>query len=252
MKKWNEVFKRADTDQSGTIDLAEFTALVGQLSRRYPAMSEILARARPLFEEFDVDQSGTLSEEEFQRLLKVIESNLTRFPSTATVATQQGRFLAKTFNKAQPEDDEDEDEDKEEEVVYASFEEREKHYKTPLIAYAYRQLFPSEDDAAEQKEGEKADATEEKKDDDEKAEDDEEDPDKPVFRYKHIGGFEYVGAEDGFVERGSKGEAIVTGPGAMWMWRSVYFSKSLSITMHTRLWYDWLYYRLFGRSATRM
>jgi hypothetical protein len=44
-----------------------------------------------------------------------------------------------------------------------------------------------------------------------------------VFRYKHIGGYEYVGSEDGFVERGSKSESIVTGLGAFWLWRAVYY-----------------------------
>jgi NADH dehydrogenase FAD-containing subunit len=257
MKRWNEVFKRADTDNSGTIDLAEFTTLVGHLTRRYPAMSEILARARPLFEEFDTDNSGTLSEDEFQRLLKVIESNLTRFPSTATVAVQQGRFLAKTLNKAEEDGEEDKPaEPEEEEVVYPPFEEREKDYKTPLISYAYRQLFSEKEPepaAEEPKEDSKADTKDDKEEPKEDGEEEaQEDPNKPVFRYKHIGGFEYVGAEDGFVERGSAGQAIVTGPGAMWMWRSVYFSKSLSLTMHTRMWYDWFYYRVFGRSATRL
>lgn len=268
MRKWNEVFKKADTDHNGMIDFAEFESLVKQLSRRYPAMKELLARARPLFEEFDVDNSGALSEDEFQKLLKLIESNLTRFPATATVAVQQGRFLAKTLNKMQPEeeDGDEAEEEEEEKEPLPSFEERAKHYKTPLIWYAYKQLFGSKEeeepaassDAAADDKPSAGDA----KSDDKKKEDDgdnkdadekeEDDPNKPVFRYKHIGGFEYVGAEDGFVERGSKGTAIVTGPGAMWMWRAVYFSKSLSLRMHTRLWYDWLYYRIFGRSATRL
>jgi hypothetical protein len=121
-----------------------------------------------------------LSEDEFKNVLQAVERQLTRFPSTATVAIQQGQFLAKVFNKIQPDEEE-------------------------------------EDNKADDKK-------DDKKEDDKKEDDKEEDDgDKPVFRYKHVGGYEYVGAEDGFVERGSRGTSIVTGPGAVWMWRSVYF-----------------------------
>jgi NADH dehydrogenase FAD-containing subunit len=119
------------------------------------------------------------------------------------VAVQQGRFLAKVFNKIQPEEDDDDKKDDD-----------------------------KKSDKDEKKDDKKADKDDKKDDKDD--DDDDDDEDKPVFRYKHVGGYEYVGAEDGFVERGSRGTAIVTGPGAVWLWRSVYFRFvwSFYISLH--------------------
>lgn len=87
--------------------------------------------------------------------MRKLERQMTRFPSTAEVAKQQGEFLALYFNKS-------------------------------------KQEAPEKD--------------------------------RPVFKYKHLGGYEYVGAEDGFVERGSQSESIVTGWGARWLYRVATFA----------------------------
>lgn len=187
LKKWSEVFKRADINNDGTIDLDEFKHLVHDLSRTYPALK---ALDQKTFEEFDVNNDKVLSEDEFKELLSKMERTLTRLPSTATVAVQQGDFLAYNLNKGKYDPDEDGDLPDEEEL--------------------------------------------------------------PIFRYKHIGGYEYVGAEDGFVERGSKGSAIVTGPGAMWMWRAVFFSRIVSTSIRARMIYDWLHNLLFKDQGTRV
>lgn len=187
LKKWSEVFKQADVNGDGTIDLDEFKSLVHELSRTYPALK---ALDQKTFEEYDTNGDKVLSEDEFKSLLSKMERTLTRFPSTATVAVQQGDFLAYNLNKGKYDPDED-------------------------------GKLPDEDDL-------------------------------PVFRYKHIGGYEYVGAEDGFVERGSRGSAIVSGPGAMWMWRSVYFSRLVSASIRIRMVYDWAHNLIFKDQGTRI
>jgi len=146
------------------------------------------------------------------------------FFSPPLVAVQQGRFLGKLFNRAQPDED-DEKNDKKEEAK------GEKESKADTKS--------NKDDKSDKK-------------DDDKDDDDKKDDDGPGFRYKHIGGYEYVGAEDGFVERGSRGSAIVEGPGAMWMWRAAYATNLLNMRMRSRMWYDYFTYRVFGRQATRL
>jgi NADH:ubiquinone reductase (non-electrogenic) len=56
LSRWEDVFKAADTDGSGTIDLKEFETLVGTLARRYPAIREVAARAEELFSVHDTDK----------------------------------------------------------------------------------------------------------------------------------------------------------------------------------------------------
>jgi len=106
----------------------------------------------------DKNKDGKLGIEEFKEVLIAIDSNLTRYPSTATVAIQQGRYLGQVLN-----------------------------------------------DLAKKDEDEPSDGS-----------------DIKPFRYKHIGGYEYVGAEGGLIERGSQGTSIVTGLGAWWLWTAVF------------------------------
>lgn len=193
LKKWADVFKAADTNNDGTIDLDEYRVLMKDLARTYPALRAMDDR---VFAMVDENNDKILTADEFKNLLTYMERTLTRFPATATVAAQQGEFLAYNLNKG--------------------------NY-----------------DAEEEEEG--------------KADDDGDDDDEgPVFRYKHIGGYEYVGAEDGFVERGSKGQAIVSGPGAMWLWRAAYFSRVMSNSMRLDILWNWLHSNIFGSQPTRM
>lgn len=213
LKKWAQIFKASDVNGDGTIDLQEYRALMNDLSRTYPALK---AMDDSVFARVDVNHDNILTEEEFKGLLTYMERTLTRFPATASVAAQQGSFLADNLNKGNYDPEEAED---------AS--------------------------AADAKE-DKYEDVDEKQVEGEAATPEIPDGDEPRFRYKHIGGYEYVGAEDGFVERGSQGQAIVTGPGAWWMWRAVYVSRVVSASMRLHLFFDWIHSTVFGSHPTRV
>lgn len=70
-------------------------------------------------------------------------------------------------------------------------------------------------------------------------------------RYKHIGGYEYIGAESGLRERGSQGGSIMNGFGAYWLWNNVYYSTIVSLPMRIKIGSSWLWSNLFGRDTTR-
>ncbi len=57
------------------------------------------------------------------------------------------------------------------------------------------------------------------------------------FRYQHLGGFEYVGynSTHGITERGSKGNNILDGFGAWWLWRSIFTSNLISRNMKLQM-----------------
>jgi NADH:ubiquinone reductase (non-electrogenic) len=178
-----EIFKKLDVNGDGRVDVEEYEALVKNLARQFPALLEVANNSRELFVQADTNKDGTLDREEFAGLLRSFDARLTRLPSTATVAAQQGTFLAKAFNRS------------------------ECNYDDPT--------------------------------------------ERTPFRYKHIGGFEYVGAEDGFVERGSESKAIVTGLGAYWMWRAAYWSKLVGVNMRVKMLANDLYSTVFGRESTK-
>jgi len=184
--KWEKMFDKADLDDSGYIDLNEFKVLLAKKANKYPALLQVGLEADRYFELADINKDGQLQLDEFRVLLKQIDRSITRFPTTATVATQQGTYLGEVFNQY---------------------------------------FVPSED-----------------REDDEVI---------PPFRYKHIGGYEYVGAEDGLVERGSKGKGIYTGPGARWLWHAVYFSKHIPLKMRVAYLWDRTFSAIYGKGTTR-
>jgi len=184
--KWEKIFRSADVDDSGTIDLAEFKTLLEKKSFKYPALLQVGLEADQYFETADLDKDGNLEFEEFRNLMKHIDKSITRFPTTATVATQEGTYLGNIFNQFfVPDEDRDED--------------------IPI----------------------------------------------PPFRYKHIGGYEYVGAEDGLKERGSKGRGIYTGPGARWLWHAVYFCDAVPLKMKIAYLWDRAFTTLYGKGTTK-
>lgn len=72
-----------------------------------------------------------------------------------------------------------------------------------------------------------------------------------TFRYKHIGGYEYIGAESGLRERGSQGGSIMNGMGAYWLWNNVFYSTVISVPMRVKMVSSRIWSILFGRESTR-
>jgi len=182
LQKWERLFQEADTNKDGVVDPQEFKQLCVELGQKYPALLEVRRRVDDLFLQGDKNADGKLEAHEFQRLLVILDKSLTRFPSTASTAEQQGTFLGDHFNNAQ-------------------------HLTSTST--------------------------------------------KSHFRYKHFGGFEYIGAEDGLVERGSKGSAIITGFGADWMWNNVWYSTLVSAPIRYKVAANKLAVLLFGRDLGR-
>lgn len=240
LKKWSDFFKSSDTNNDGTIDLEEYRALMSKLSRTYPALK---AFDDSVFAKVDINHDKVLTQDEFKALLAYMDRTLTRFPATAAVAAQQGSFLADHLNKGHYDE-----EDGEEETGDEKKDDTEEHESKPkkaleaAIALAVKESKKDGDDKKD----------EDDKNDDGDDDDEENEDDSPVFRYKHIGGYEYVGADSGMYERGSKGMAIVSGPGAVWMWRAVYFSRVVSSSMRFHLILDWVHTSIFGSRPTRV
>jgi NADH dehydrogenase FAD-containing subunit len=183
LNKCVQIFNQLDVNGDGRIDRREFEKLVTTLGNKFPALLEVANYSNELFELADVNKDGSLDVNEFKIALRNIDHRLTRLPTTATVATQQGTFLGKAFNRFEC----------------------------------------NKDDPAA----------------------------RTPFRYKHLGGYEYVGAEDGFVERGSKSESIVTGLGAFWLWRAVYYSQMIGLRTRVNLFFDKVQTFFFGRTTSR-
>ena len=67
------------------------------------------------------------------------------------------------------------------------------------------------------------------------------------FKYRHMGSLAYIGNSAVF---DFSGYTFFGGLLAMYLWRSVYFSQSVSIESRFRLFNDWLYRGLFGRDLS--
>jgi len=94
----NWVQQKRKLGEDEMLDIDEWKALTLELSKKHPALKEIGKRAEILFEQSDINKDGKLSGKELALTLKLLEENITRFPSTASTAVQQGRFLAQQLN----------------------------------------------------------------------------------------------------------------------------------------------------------
>jgi len=68
------------------------------------------------------------------------------------------------------------------------------------------------------------------------------------FHYRHLGSLAYVGHENSVAQIGDK--YAISGYGAWWLWRSVYFSKTVSSKNRIAILTDWLNAKIFGREIS--
>eukprot|EP00027_Filamoeba_sp_ATCC50430_P008181 CAMPEP_0168556020 /NCGR_PEP_ID=MMETSP0413-20121227/8655_1 /TAXON_ID=136452 /ORGANISM="Filamoeba nolandi, Strain NC-AS-23-1" /LENGTH=680 /DNA_ID=CAMNT_0008586929 /DNA_START=1 /DNA_END=2039 /DNA_ORIENTATION=+ len=243
LKKMEEVFHSLDENKDGFIDEGEFKNLVKRWSREFPQLMEINRQATTLFEQSDVNKDGKLSQEEFRTVLTKVDENITSFPATAQVAQQQGRYIGASLNQIFKESD-----------VRALFKEldadKSGHLDASEVRTGLRKLMLPCSKKDVQAFMASSDTNQDGKIDEdefvsfvlERQQKVETGDWKKLthvriipFRYKHLGGFEYVGYEQKITERGSEGKSILDGNGAWWMWNSILVSKLLPPTIYLEL-----------------
>ena len=74
------------------------------------------------------------------------------------------------------------------------------------------------------------------------------DADRP-FRYHHLGNLAYIGGEHAAIDLG--GGRNLSGFAAYWLWKSVYFSTSVSTRTRLLLLSDWTRTAVFGRDVSK-
>ncbi|EGC38564.1 hypothetical protein DICPUDRAFT_148767 [Dictyostelium purpureum] len=75
---------------------------------------------------------------------------------------------------------------------------------------------------------------------------------QPVFKYRHMGTLAYVGDHQAVAEfKGDHSTTTSEGYITYYLWRSVYFTKLLSIRNRTLVVFDWAKSAIFGRDISR-
>jgi len=259
LQRWTEIFKALDDNNDGYIDAEEFKNLTQIFSRQYPQLLEFSKQATKMFEEADVNKDGKLTEEEFRLVLAKVDSSLTSFPSSAQSAQQQGRYLGQSFSKILQKSDllklfAELDKDKSgkldiQEVRSGLRKLGLPHSKKDVLDFI-AESDSNKDGTVDQKEfiefalriQQQGGTGDWKKLSHAKI---------LPFRYKHLGGYEYIGYQASVTERGSQGRSIIDGFGAWWMWRSIFVSRMVSGRSKVQMLIDWFLSLYHGRDFTR-
>ncbi|XP_024994567.1 external alternative NAD(P)H-ubiquinone oxidoreductase B1, mitochondrial-like [Cynara cardunculus var. scolymus] len=107
------IFKAADKNNSGTLNVEEFQDMIDDILIRYPQVdlhlqSEHLSSVTDLLKDPEGNARKEIDIEGFKLALSHVDSQLKSLPATAQVAAQQGAYLSRCFNrrelcKTQPE-----------------------------------------------------------------------------------------------------------------------------------------------------
>ncbi|MED6131454.1 External alternative NAD(P)H-ubiquinone oxidoreductase B3, mitochondrial [Stylosanthes scabra] len=101
------IFKKADKDNSGTLTVKEFQEVMNDIVERYPQV-ELYLKTNQMRDISDLLKSAKgdvkkesieLNIEELKAVLSKVDSQMKFLPATAQVASQQGTYLAKCFNR---------------------------------------------------------------------------------------------------------------------------------------------------------
>ncbi|KAG5024676.1 hypothetical protein AAZX31_08G057800 [Glycine max] len=101
------IFKKADKDNSGTLTVKEFQEVLADICERYPQV-ELYLKSQQMHNIADLlkgskedveKESIELNIEELKTILSKVDSQMKFLPATAQVASQQGTYLAKCFNR---------------------------------------------------------------------------------------------------------------------------------------------------------
>lgn len=73
--------------------------MANHIKKKYPLARGYLGQLKEVFDEFDKDHDHHLSLNEVAEMFLSISKEVTALPATAQVASQEGQYLAKKFNK---------------------------------------------------------------------------------------------------------------------------------------------------------
>ncbi|GAB4859536.1 External alternative NAD(P)H-ubiquinone oxidoreductase B2, mitochondrial [Ancistrocladus abbreviatus] len=103
-----EIFSKADTSKSGSLNLKDFQGVLKDICERYPQV-EIYMKRKQLKNIADLlksaqdnaekQQNIEFNIEKFKSALSEVDSQMKNLPATAQVAAQQGAYLADCFNR---------------------------------------------------------------------------------------------------------------------------------------------------------
>ena len=94
-----ELFKQADLNGDGVLTKEEFQTFLADVGEDYPQLKVYSQKVSNLFDDFDDNHDGVLSLQEFEKCLQIVDAKVKTLPATAQVASQQGTYLAKSFNQ---------------------------------------------------------------------------------------------------------------------------------------------------------
>jgi len=260
LKQWQHIFDDLDENRDGTIDEREFKLLEQRYARRYPQLLGYSdAASSELFKSSDANKDNVLSRDEFQDLLVKVDSTLTSFPSTAQTAYQQGRYLASSLNMVMKESEVKRlfktlDEDG---SGFLEVKEIRRGLRKLGLRYTKEEVqgFIQLSDANHDNKLDEAEfmslvldkQQQGKMGDWKKMSHSRISP----FRYKHLGGFEYVGYTEEITQRGSQSTNVLDGYGAWWLWNSIHGSKLLGFPVKSRQVLDLGGAALFGPNMSK-
>ncbi|CAO2189845.1 unnamed protein product [Urochloa humidicola] len=107
MEDISEIFRVADKDKSGTLTVKEIQDVLDDIYVRYPQV-QLYLKSKQMNGIADLVRSAKgdaekesveLNIEEFKKALSLVDSQVKFLPATAQVASQQGQYLARCFNK---------------------------------------------------------------------------------------------------------------------------------------------------------
>ncbi|EGG01614.1 uncharacterized protein MELLADRAFT_110853 [Melampsora larici-populina 98AG31] len=90
---------QCDKNGDGQIDFEEFEMMMKHVRRKFPTSQMHIEKVRDVFEKYDADHDNNLGLNELAKMFQEISNRLTSLPATAQVANQEGKYLAKKFNK---------------------------------------------------------------------------------------------------------------------------------------------------------
>ncbi|XP_052177234.1 external alternative NAD(P)H-ubiquinone oxidoreductase B2, mitochondrial-like [Diospyros lotus] len=99
------IFNKADKNKTGTLTVADFQDVIGDICERYPQVEIYLKRKQlknfvHLLKDYQGNaQKEIIDIELFKAALSEVDTQMKNLPATAQVAAQQGLYLANCFNR---------------------------------------------------------------------------------------------------------------------------------------------------------